>query len=160
GPPRVLILTYASWRTRFGGDPAIVGRRLSLSSGAATIVGVLPANFDYLASSKMELYAPKVLSPGERRIRNIAWYKIVARLAPGASLDGARRDLARVGAQLAAEYPATNETVGVTVESLSAAIVGDARRPLALLFGAVIVVLLIACVNVANLALARGVRRR
>jgi putative ABC transport system permease protein len=160
GSLRVLILTYASWQTRFGADPAIIGRRLLIGRGSATVIGVLPANFAYLASSKMELYAPKVLSPNERQIRNTAWYNIVGRLKPGVSLDAARSDVTRIGLQLSNEYPATNATVGVTVEQLGDAIAGDARRPLTLLFGAVVLVLLIACVNVANLTLARGARRR
>lgn len=160
GPPRVLILTYAAWQTRFGADPAVIGRRLQIGSGVATVVGVLPPNFDYLASSKMELYAPAVISANERQIRNIAWHKAVGRLKPGVSLDAARSDLARIARQLSSEYPATNATVGVTVEQLGQSIAGDARRPLIVLFCAVVVVLLIACVNVANLTLARGARRR
>lgn len=160
GPPRVLILTYASWQTRFGADPTVIGRRLQIGSGIATVVGVLPPNFDYLASSKMELYAPAVLSANERQIRNIAWHKVVGRLKPGVSLDAARSDLARIARQLSSEYPATNATVGVTVEQLGKSIAGDARRPLIVLFCAVVVVLLIACVNVANLTLARSARRR
>jgi len=159
GPARELILTYRSWQTRFGADPTIIGRQLRLSSGAATIIGVLAPNFDYLADSKMELFAPKVLAGGERQVRNVEWYKIVGRLRPGVSIEAARRDLDRVAAQLRAEHPATNASVGVTVEPLGEAISGGTRRALGLLFGAVVVVLLIACANVANLALGRGARR-
>ena len=160
GPPRTLVLTYRSWQTRFGGDPRIIGRGVPLNTGVATIVGVLPANFDYLADSKMELFAPKVLSAGEQQIRNNAWYKIVGRLRSGVSLAQARRDLDNVAAELRTEYPTTNATVGATVVPLGEAIYGGTRRALALLFGAVVVVLLIACANVANLALARGARRK
>jgi predicted permease len=160
GPPRVLILTYASWQRRFGADRSIIGRSLRIGSATAEVVGVLPPNFDYLSASKMEMYAPKVLDTVETRIRNIAWFHVVGRLKPGISLAAARADVARVGRQLSVEYPATNAAVGVTVEQLEQAIVGNSRRPLALLFAAVIVVLLIACVNVANLVLARGARRR
>lgn len=159
GPPRVLVLTYASWRGRFGGDPGIIGKRLRIGEGSATVVGVLPPNFAYLASSKMEIYAPKVLNASELRIRNTAWYHVVGRLRPGVTLDAARADANRVGAQLGAEYPATNADVAVTVERLDRAIVGDAARAVLLLFGAVDMVLLIACVNVANLVLTRTARR-
>ncbi len=159
GQPRVLVLTYKSWQRRFGGDPAIVGRQLRISGGSATVVGVLPRNFDYLSSSKMELYAPKVLSAGEKEIRNTAWYHVVGRLKPGVSIVAARADAARIGAQLSAEYPATNASTGVTVERLDRAIVGDAQRAVLLLLGAVAMVLLIACVNVASLVLTRTARR-
>jgi putative ABC transport system permease protein len=160
GPSRVLILTYASWQRRFGSDPSIIGRRLQIGRGSAVVVGVLPPNFDYLSASKMEIYAPKVLDTVEARIRNTAWYHVVGRLKPGVSLAAASADAARIGQQLTAEYPATNATVGVTVEQLDQAIVGDSRRAITLLFAAVFVVLLIACVNVANLVLARSARRR
>ena len=159
GPPHALVLTYASWQRRFGGDPAIIGRQLRIGAGSATVVGVLPRNFDYLSSSKMEIYAPKVLVGPERQIRNTAWYHIVGRLKPGISLDAARADAERVGAQLSLEYPATNANTGVTVERLDRAVVGDAQRAVLLLFGAVAMVLLIACVNVASLVLARTARR-
>jgi putative ABC transport system permease protein len=160
GPVRVVILTHASWKARFGADRSIIGRRLQIGRGTATVVGVLAENFDYLASSKMEMYAPKVLDTAELRIRNTAWYKVVGRVKPGISLAEARADLGRVAAQLAREYPATNSNVATTIEPLAQAVAGDARRPLGLLLGAVSLVLLIACVNVANLVAARGAQRR
>jgi putative ABC transport system permease protein len=160
GPAQVLILTYASWQRRFGSDPSIIGRRLQIGRGSAVVVGVLPPNFDYLSASKMEMYAPKVLDTAEARIRNTAWFHVVGRLKPGVSLAAARADAARIGQQLSAEYPRTNATVGITVDQLDQAIVGDSRRAITLLFAAVFVVLLIACVNVANLVLARGAHRR
>lgn len=159
GPPHVLILTYKSWQRRFGGDPAIIGKQLRMPGGVATIVGVLPRNFDYLSSSKMEFYAPKVLDTWEQQVRNTAWHHVVGRLKPGVSIEAARADLARVGAQLSSEYPATNANVGITVDRLDQAIVGSARRAVLLLFGAVAMVLLIACVNVASLVLTRTARR-
>ena len=159
GPPRVLVLTHASWQRRFGGDRSIVGRQLRIGSGTATVVGVLAPNFDYLASSKMEIYAPTVPDTNMVRIRNVAWHHVVARLKPEVSLGAARADLARVATQLSSEYPATNTDVGVTVERMDRAIVGDAARALEVLFGAVGMVLLIACANVANLVLARTGRR-
>ena len=125
GPARVLILTHASWKTRFAADPSIIGRRLQIGRGSATVVGVLAENFDYLASSKMEMYAPKVLDTVEVRIRNTAWYKVVGRVKPGISLAEARADLGRVAAQLAREYPATNSNVSTTIEPLAQAVVGD-----------------------------------
>ena len=159
GPPHALVLTYASWQNRFGGDPDIIGKQLRIGSGSATVVGVLPRNFDYLESAKMEVYAPTMFSSSEKQIRNTAWIHVVGRLKPGVSLDAARADASRIAAELSREYPATNANTGVTVERLDQAIVGDSRRAVLLLLGAVSLVLLIACVNVASLVLTRTARR-
>ena len=157
---RVLVLTYGSWQRRFGGDPKIVGRHLVMDRGPATIIGVLPSDFAYLQSQKMEMYAPKVLDTAENRIRNIAWWHVVGRLRPGVTVAQARDDMRRVAAGLSTEYPATNAETGVTVERLDDTIVGDTARALFLLLGAVGVVLALACANVASLMLARTARRR
>jgi putative ABC transport system permease protein len=159
GPPHVLVLTYASWQRRFGGDSAIVGKRLPIGLDGATIVGVLPPTFAYLQSYKMELYAPKVLDTGEVLLRRPAWFHVVGRLKPTVTAAQASADMNRVAAQLSAEYPATNTQVGATLEPLRDTIVGDTSRALLLLFGAVGMVLLIACANVANLLLVRTARR-
>jgi putative ABC transport system permease protein len=156
---RVVILTHASWQRRFGADPGIIGKHLTIGSVPVTIVGVLPKDFAYLASSKMEMYVPKVLDSAEVKLRNVAWWHIVGRLRPGVSVAAARADMRRVAAQLSAEYPATNAEVGANVELLKDTIVGDSSRALYLLLSAVGVVLLIACTNVANLVLARTTRR-
>ncbi|HZS60469.1 MAG TPA: ABC transporter permease [Gemmatimonadaceae bacterium] len=159
GAASVVILTYGSWQRRFGADPTIVGRQLRIGGGPVTIVGVLPADFAYLAGSKMEIYAPKALDSATIRIRNYAWWHVVGRLKDGVTLGAARADMRRVAAQLTAEYPATNAEVGANVDGLADAIVGDTARVLMLLLGAVSMVLLIACTNVAHLLLARIVRR-
>jgi putative ABC transport system permease protein len=157
--PRVVILTYGAWQRRFQGDPNVIGRRLSIDRQPTIVIGVLPKNFAYLESSKMELYVPKVLDTAQARVRDIAWYHVVGRMKPGVTLEQARADARRVAAQLAVEYPATNKDVGVTVDRLQDSIVGDSARALLLLLGAVGMVLLIACGNVANLVVARGASR-
>ena len=159
GAERVLLLTYASWQQRFGADPGIAGRRVTIDGAPATIVGVLPANFAYLQSSKMEMFAPNIITPRTSQIRNTAWWNIVGRLKPGVTLEAARADANRVAAELSTEYPATNTQLGVTIERVGDTIAGGARHALLLLLGAVGMVLLIACTNVANLVLARTARR-
>jgi putative ABC transport system permease protein len=159
GPPQVLVLTYASWQRRFGGDPSIVGKRLLMGTVPATVIGVLPPTFAYLQSFKMELYAPRVFDSSQVVRRRPAWHHVVGRLKPGVSVAQAQSDMNRVAAQLSAEYPETNSEVGATVEPLRDTIVGNASRALLLLFGAVGLVLLIACANVANLLLVRTARR-
>ena len=160
GAPATVVLTYASWQTRFGGDRAIVGRRLTIDHKPTTIVGVLPRDFSYLgARTPQELYVPKVLDTIELRLRGSAWYNAVARLKPGVSVTRGGADLNRVASQLALEYPETNSRVGVTVVPLRNGMTGDSTRALFLLLGASLVLLLIACTNVANLMLARTNRR-
>lgn len=159
GPPQVLVLTYASWQHRFGGDPAIVGKRLQMGAVPATVIGVLPPTFAYLQSFKMEMYAPRVLDSSQAVMRRPAWHHVVGRLKPGVTIAQAQADINRIASQLGAEYPETNADVGATVEPLLDTVVGNASRALLLLFGAVGLVLLIACANVANLLLVRTARR-
>jgi len=160
GAPPVLVVTYDSWQKRFGGEASVVGKKILIGHAPATIVGVLPRDFSYYATrTPQEMYAPKVLDSLERDLRGSAWYNAVARLRPGVTIGQASADLERVSSQLAREYPATNAKTGVTVVSLREGMVGGAARLLWLLLGAVGLVLLIACVNVANLVLARTNRR-
>src|SRR5215211_1979158 len=108
GSPLTLILTYASWQTRFGGDRNVVGRRLTIGHAPATIIGVLPRDFSYLESrTPQEMYAPKVLDSIEANLHGSAWYHSVARMKPGLTMEQASADLNRVAAQLASEYPKT-----------------------------------------------------
>ena len=156
----VVVMTYASWRSRFGADSAIVGRRILLGDVPTTVIGVLPRDFTYLGTrTPQELYLPKVLDSIELNLRGPGWYNAVARLAPGVTLEQANADLNRVAAQLAVEYPNTNGDIGATVVRVRDGVVGDSSRALVLLLGAVGFVLLIACTNVANLMLARTARR-
>ncbi|HWJ12630.1 MAG TPA: ABC transporter permease [Gemmatimonadaceae bacterium] len=160
GAPAVLVLTYESWQKRFGGESGVIGRTITIGHAPATIVGVLPRDFAYLgARTPQEMYAPKVLDSLERDLRGSAWYHVVARLRPNATIGQASADLERVSSQLAREYPGTNAKIGVSLVSLREGMVGGSARLLWLLLGAVGLVLLIACVNVANLVLARTHRR-
>jgi len=160
GLPQVIVLTYASWQKRFGADPNIVGKHISLAGGQTTIVGVLPRDFSYLETrTPQEFYAPKVLDSLERKLHYSGWYNAVGRLKPGVTVEQASADMNRVAAQLAHELPKTNGNLGVTVVPLRDGIVGNSSRALVLSLFAVGLVLLIACSNVANLMLARTNRR-
>ena len=156
-PPNIAILGEGLWRTRFGGDPGILGRVVQLDGQPFTIVGVMPADFQILERAALwTVWAdlPTLDNRGNRFMR------VIGRLAPGATREAAQSDLERVAAGLASEYPATNKDRSVTVAPLRDAIVAEDLRFTALLFlGAVGFVLLMCCANVANLLLARTAAR-
>ena len=160
-PAPVVILSYGSWRRRFGADPEIIGKTLPVGDTPHTIVGVLPRNFSSLANeSRYELFAPKVMDTIEARLRGPGWFHTVGRLKPGVTLVQARGELDRVAADLEREFPRSNINQRIAAVPLHEAMVGTSARVLLLLFGAVSLVLLIACTNVATLMLARTARRR
>jgi putative ABC transport system permease protein len=160
GPPQAIVLTYASWQKRFGADPAVVGKRITINGAQTTIVGVLPREFSYLEiQMPQEFFAPKVLDSTEVSLRTSGWYNAVGRLKPGVSISRATADLNRIATQLAAEHPRSNADRGVTVIPLRDGIISKSSRALGLSLAAVGLVLLIACGNVANLTLARMNRR-
>jgi putative ABC transport system permease protein len=156
---RVVILSHALWRRRFGGDPDIVGRTIQLSGEPHTIVGVMRPDFTY-PGREFQLWAP-LAPPPEAFAERLNWGLVgVARLRDGVTLDHARADLATINARLARQYPATNDSVGTVVEAMHEDIVSPVRTPLYVLLGAVGGMLLIGCANLANLLLARGLSRR
>jgi putative ABC transport system permease protein len=154
GRTRVAVLGHQLWRDRFGADPSVVGRTISLNRQSYSVVGVAPPGFRY--PEETEVWTPMEYDQRFRSNSRGAWYlSVVGRLRDGATLDGARQEVATIAARLAQAYPADNEGVGGTVISLHEATVGASRRALLVLLGAVGLVLLVACVNVANLLLAR-----
>jgi putative ABC transport system permease protein len=155
GGERVIVIGEALWRRKFGGDPTIIGRAISIESEPHVVVGVIPETFDF--PERAEIWVPARVSPDEDR--GLRWLDGVGRLAPGASFELARVDLEGIAAALAREHPDTNEGVSVFLRPLRDEIVGDFRRPFLLLMGAVAVVLLIGCANVANLMLSQVVAR-
>jgi putative ABC transport system permease protein len=158
GQAQVMVLSEALWRGRFGADSAIVGRVLVMDSIPRVVVGVMP--HDAMAPFGAQIWAPKIFRPEERTSRTSGYWQVIARLAPGISLAQAQTELSYVAGQLAEEYPTTNRSTGAAVEPLRDAVAGSARQSLLVLFGAVACVLLIACVNVANLQMGETVRRR
>jgi putative ABC transport system permease protein len=158
GHTKVAILGHRLWRERFGGDPAIVGQTVQLDREAYTIVGVAPSGFSFPDAT--EIWTPLEYDARFRSQSRGAWYLgAVGRLAPGVTVEHARQEVATIHDRLAREYPDMDEGVGGTVAGLQEAMVGDSRRALLVLLGAVGLVLLIACVNVANLLLARVAAR-
>ena len=158
GHDNVFMITETLFRTRFGSDTSMVGRSLVLDSVPRVLIGVMPS--EAMTPFGVDVWAPKVFRPDEVNERAGGYWQVVARMAPGVSIERAGAELRAIAHQLSEEYPATNRNVGFTVMSLRDSIAGSVRRTLLVLFGAVALVLLIACVNVANLQLAEGIRRQ
>ncbi len=154
----VVILGYPLWQSQFSGDPSVLGRSVQLSGTSYTVVGVAPAWFRFPAAD-FQLWTPLGLidrdAPQQAANRAFRIFSAVARLATGVTGERARAEVQTIGARLAREFPTTNEGTTFTIEPLYERLVGDARPALTVLFGAVALLLLIACANVANLMLAR-----
>jgi len=158
GRSNVVILSHAYWRRRFGSDVSVVGRRLVIDGTRCTIVGVLPPNVLRYAADLLMPLVPAAY-PSARSHRDL---DVVARLKPGITLEQARADVETIARRLERAYPATNTGVGFRVVPLGkyyAAIQSRADRVLLVMWGAVGLVLLIACANVSNLLTARAVSR-
>jgi putative ABC transport system permease protein len=154
-----VVINARLWRSRFGGDPSIVGRAITLNGLAHVVVGVLPADFEF-PNKDAALWVPARFTPQELAQQSTYSYYVVARLAPAVALAEARAEMTAVGRQLAKESPRTNDGVAVSVTPLHADLTRDAKPAISLLVGAVGLVLLIACANLTNLLLARGASRR
>jgi putative ABC transport system permease protein len=157
GGPKAVMLSEALWQTRFGADPGIIGQTVDLE-GPYLIVGVLPATLDY--PSRADIYSARGFTDQDRTLRVQTYYNVVGRLKPGVTLAQARDEMARIGADLRREHPVANTRVTIPVLPLLEHVTGPVREALWVLLGAVALVLLIACVNIANLLLARGMARR
>jgi putative ABC transport system permease protein len=157
GKGQVIVIGYGLWQRRFGGDPNLVGRQLTLNGQPHTVVGILPPAFQYPPGR--ELWAPRQPRNNDRQVRGASFIRVVGRLKPGRSVAEAQAEMNNIASQLAGEYPQTNAGAGVVVAPLREAVVGQARRGLLVLFVAVGLVLLIACANVASLWLSRMTER-
>jgi putative ABC transport system permease protein len=168
GSGRFAILSFPIWRDRFGADPSVVGRAVQLSDrGAYTVVGVLPQGVEVRlfnnrgARPEPSLWLPKQgfedFEPGARG--RAGFWNVLGRLRPAVSMAQASAELDVLSEQLAREYPQTNRDVTAQVVPLRTHLVGSLRGVLPLLLGAAVMLLIVACANVANLLLARGVAR-
>ncbi|MEJ2218678.1 MAG: ABC transporter permease, partial [Gemmatimonadota bacterium] len=157
GGPQVVMASYGFWQRRLGGRPDVIGSTITVEGGPQTIVGVMPAGFAFQTDA--DIWAPMVKGEAfasERRYHN---WLVVARLGPGVRLSAARSEVDVIMRQLADAYPASNKGMGMVITPLQEAMVEGFRASLLMLMGAIGLVLLIACGNVASLLLARGSAR-
>lgn len=163
GKDFVIVLGYGLWQRRFGGDPSVIGQKISLSGRPYTVVGVLPADFQPLPTSLVdprgEFYRP-VAEPHDENERSSRHLRAIARLKPGVTLEQAQADMNVIAGRLQQQHPRDNAGYGVRLVTLPEDTVGGLRPTLLTLFGAVAFVLLIACANVGNLLLVRSAARQ
>ena len=169
GKANVVVLSHGAWQQRFGGDEAIIGTTIRLEGQPFLIAGVLPPSFhsDVMSRSPApgepavhyELWIPQVVQPPEREQRNGRFWSVVGRVAPGVTLEQAQAELTTISSQLAIEYPRSTTATAATLVPIRDHIAGPIRDPLMLLLAAIVMLLLIACANVANLLIARSLER-
>src|SRR2546425_5302382 len=162
--PEVVVLGYGLWQRRFGGQ-GVIGRHLIINNRDFTVIGVLPSDFAlHIAKNSMtnkpaEMWRPWQIS-NQLRERQGRFASAVGRLKPGVTLEQAQAEMNTIGARLSQQYPDFNTNWGILLVPLRTQFSGEIRKALLILLGAVGFVLLIACTNVANLLLARGVSRQ
>ena len=162
GHEHVAIITYQLWKNRFSASPGILGKTLSLDDESYTVVGVLPGNFRFVWDSRMDVFVPLVLTPKDlaEPARTTRELQTMARMKKGVTPQKAQAEMDEIARQLAQEHPNANQGWGIKVEPLHDAYHRRMDTALWAMLGTVCFVLLIACVNVANLLLARASARR
>lgn len=168
GASKVVILGHALWQSRFGSDPTIVGKPLTLNNQSYTVVGVMSANFQFpvgfgylgkVLNDPVDLYVPIAASSRELTRGNYSFFAI-GRLKPGVTIDQARAEMTTIESRLEQQYPEGNTGIGISLISTQEQTVKEIRPALLVLLGAVAFMLLIACANIANLLLARAASRQ
>jgi putative ABC transport system permease protein len=164
--PSVVVLGYDFWQSRFGGAPDVVNKTIKLNGESVTVVGVMPAGFQWfvrkssLAGKPAEMWSPLALTEQQRTTRRGRFMSAVGRLKPGVTREQAEAEMNHLAAQLEEQNPTFNKGWGVEVVPVREQFSGELRPVLWVLLGAVGLLLLIACANVANLLLARGAARQ
>lgn len=154
----VVVLSHALWARRFGSNPGVLGQQVQIDGVSREVVGVMPAGFEF--PLRCEMWVPLRFTAKDLETQRGAHYlSVLGRLKTGTSLDAARAEMRGIGARLAQSYPRTNRDNSISVYPLRDAITGSVRLSMFVLLGAVGLVLLIVCVNVASLVLIRAVDR-
>jgi predicted permease len=156
---RIAVISHALWQRRYGGDPGIVGRTISMSDVKHEVVGVAPPSFVFI-SREIDYWVPMQFSPEEAATRRSHYLNVVARLKPGVSLEAADSDMRAIARRLSEQHPETNRDVGAVVVSIRDQVLGDTRVQVIALMTAAAAIVLIACANLASLLLARASVRR
>jgi putative ABC transport system permease protein len=163
GNDQAAVIGHRLWQTRYGGDPAILTKTIDLDQKRYSIVGVMPASFRFTWDQEMDVFVPLVLTPEEQSETGRGTSRDLqtqARLKPGVSITKAQAAMNTLADNLAREYPEANKGWGIKVEPLHAAYHRHMEKPLFIMLGAVLFVLLIGCVNVSNLLLSRATARK
>ncbi|HZF10684.1 MAG TPA: ABC transporter permease [Thermoanaerobaculia bacterium] len=170
GKPRAVVLSHGFWQRRFGGDPRVVGRTISLSGNPMTVVGVMPPRFSFPRGSDMpagygfaaapDAWVPAAFAEKDRQNRGSHNGMAIGRLKPGIGLTAAQAELRALCQRFGQTYPDSDKGWSARLIPITEQMVGDVRPALLILWGAVGFVLLIACANVANLLLARAASRQ
>jgi predicted permease len=159
GASHVVVLSDGLWRNQFGSDPQILGKKLLLDGEGYEVIGVMPPRFHF-PDLDDQLWVPLAMTPAERENRGSHYLDVFARLKPGLALEQAQAEMSRIARRLTELYPGSNTGQTVNIVPLQEDLAGPVRSTLLVLWGAVGLILLIVCANVANLLLARASARQ
>ncbi len=161
GKPEVAVISERLWKRRFAGDPNLLGSNINLDGKPTTVIGIMPASFEFPPGSpERTLWLPMQLPPSLKLERGQHFLAVEGRLKPGQNLETAVADMKPIAARIAEQFPGEQKGRSIMIRSLQEVLVGNIRPALLVLMGSVGFVLLIACANVANLLLARAASRK